>query len=77
MANNIKFLKSKIKFGKKGASITLPAALAKELYEGKEELEAYLSFTAGILQVSPRIPDAVIPAVLLDAQYFVPQEQQH
>ena len=77
MANNIKFLKSKIKFGKKGASITLPAALAKQLYEGKDKMDAYLSFSSGILQVSPRVPDAVIPAVLLEAQYFVPQEQQH
>jgi hypothetical protein len=74
MANNIKFIKSKIKFGKKGASITLPAALAKELYEGKENEDAYLTITNGILQISKKIPDCVIPSVYFEKQYFIPQE---
>ena len=74
MANNIKFVRGKIRFNKKNAVISVPAALAKQLYKGEKEEESYLTVINGILSVSPRIPDVVIPMMNLAPEYFVPKK---
>ena len=70
----IKFTLGKIRFNKTNATLTIPAALAKQLYKGNKDEEIYLSSQNGILSVSTRIPDLVIPMMILDEKQWIPQK---
>ena len=73
---NIKFTKGVLKFGKKTASVTIPLGLAKQLYEkAGGDCPVYLTVINGIMQLSCRQPDLIIPMVNLDERYWTPQKQ--
>lgn len=74
MANNIKFIRGKIRFNKTNAVLTIPAALAKQLYKGEKVEDSYLTVVNGCLSVSPRIPDLVLPMGHLDDRFWAGQK---
>ncbi len=75
MANNIIFKKGKIKFNKKSASFTIPIGVAKQLYdkpEGKQDV--FVTVTGNVIQLSIKVPDCVIPVMVLEPKQWIPQK---
>ena len=70
----IKFIKGSIKFSKRHATVKIPLSLAKQLYKGNDNEESFATVINGILQISTKVPDVVIPMIDLKEQYFVPQK---
>jgi hypothetical protein len=75
---NIKFIKTGIKINKKNATLEIPLNVVKELYgefkPGEKKTDMFISVVGGVLQASAKIPDAGIPHIILDKQYFVPKK---
>lgn len=75
MANNIKFVRGSIRFNKKDATVKIPLGLAKQLYEKSGgNCECFITVINGIAQISPKIPDLIIPMMKLECEYFLPQK---
>ena len=69
----IQFTKTKIKLNKRNATVSIPLGLAKELYGDTTEQEGFITVINGVIQISSKKPDVVIPTMVLEKEYFVPQ----